>query len=63
MTETTTMDTITIRFRFFMGFVHFTECFSATKEFWLNHKRIRKKLKEYGYKPETIDIINDFYTR
>jgi len=40
-----------------MGFVHFTECFSSTKEFWLNHKRIRRKLKEYSCKPETIDII------
>ena len=26
------------------------------------HKRLRKKLKEYGYKSETIEKIIDFYT-
>lgn len=29
----------------------------------MKHKQLRKKLKEYGYKPETIDLIIDFYTR
>jgi hypothetical protein len=29
----------------------------------MSHERIRKKLKEFGYKNETIDIIIDFYTR
>jgi hypothetical protein len=29
----------------------------------MRHRRLRKKLKEYGYKPETVDVIINFYTR
>jgi len=29
----------------------------------MSHKRLRKKLKEHGYKNETIKKIIDFYTK
>jgi SOS response regulatory protein OraA/RecX len=29
----------------------------------MRHKRLRKKLKEHGYKDETTEKIIDFYTK